>query len=101
MNASADTFRARPEATTRSFELVWKKNVPVVRPSNWAPGYTPGHYETPDEAVKGGLARLTQDIQDVREKWVALNAMAMAFVAADEAAAEPTEQVDHGGFEDH
>lgn len=83
MNASADTFSARPNDTVRSFELVWKRNVPVVRPSNWAPGYTPGHYASVDEAVKGGLARLTQEIADVREKWVALNAMAMSLVADD------------------
>lgn len=100
MNASADTFRGRPEATIRSYELVWKKNIPVVRPSNWAPGYTPGHFATVDEAIKGGLARLTQEITDVRERWITLNKMAIE-VMADAEAQEPTEQVDHGGFEDH
>jgi hypothetical protein len=105
MNASADTFAARPNDTIRSYELVWKRNTPVVRPSNWAPGYTPGHFASVDEAIKGGLARLTQEIADVREKWVALNAMAMSVMASDmnQDTVDPAndEQVDHGGFEDH
>jgi len=84
MNASAETFSSRPGETIRSYELVWKKNIPVVRPSNWAPGYTPGHHATVEEAVKGGLARLTHDIADMREKWVNLTQMAAEIMAAAE-----------------
>jgi hypothetical protein len=135
---SEESFR-RPTDTVRSYELIWKGNVPTVRPSNWAPGYTPGHMASVDEAVKYGMHRLQQDLSDMREKWLNINTLAMSLAADDmeqadavKAAAEPTtkkcdgscgddnphdshltkagrkryiephtEQVDHGGFEDH
>ncbi|MEG2887225.1 MAG: hypothetical protein RR853_08880 [Aurantimicrobium sp.] len=83
MSDDATTFRARPEATTRSYELIWKDNIPTVRPSNWAPGYTPGHMATVDEAVKYGMHRLTKDLADMREKWVNMNALQMSLAVDD------------------
>ncbi|AVR56972.1 hypothetical protein PBI_TRISCUIT_100 [Microbacterium phage Triscuit] len=88
MSDATETFRARPEAQTRSYELIWKGNIPTVRPSNWAPGYTPGHMESVDEAVKYGMHRLQNDLADMREKWVNINTLAMTLAAEDMNAAD-------------
>ena len=91
---------SRLAATTRSYELVWKGNNPSVQESNWAPGYTPAHQETVEDAVKVGMAKLTQEISDIREKWLKLNILLNQLL---EKYGDPhaDEQVDHGGFEDH
>lgn len=73
----------RPKDDVRSYELVWKKNIPTVKESNWAPGYTPGHMVSVDEAVKYGMHKLQKELADMREKWVNLNTLAMSLAADD------------------
>lgn len=102
-----EAMHTRPLGTTRSYELVWKGTTPTVRESNWAPGYTPAHFETVDEAVKFGMHKLNNELADMREKWVKMMALiaAMAEQDLDQGIAKEDphqhEQVDHGGFEDH
>lgn len=60
----------------RSYVVKWKGNVPTIEHSHWEVGYTPGHQETPQEAIAMEVAQLMKHIADFREKWLHLNVLA-------------------------
>ena len=66
----------RPKDTPRSWVIKWKGNTPKLEQSNWAPGYTSGHQETPQQAIAMEIAHLMQHIADFREKWLQINLLA-------------------------
>ena len=95
----------KPKGDVKSYVVHWDKNKPEVLETHWAPGYTPAHCATPAEALAHAGVGLIQDIANIREKWLRLQALgahlshqtlANAFgqMATDE-------QVDFGGWEDH
>ena len=67
---------ARPKDTVRSWVIKWKGNTPKLEQSNWQPGYTSGHQETPQQAIAMEIAHLMQHIADFREKWLQINLLA-------------------------
>lgn len=73
----------RPKDTDRSFIVKWKGNVPTIEASNWAPGYTPGHQETPQGAISMEIVELVQHIENFREKWLAINLLAETYNGAN------------------
>lgn len=60
----------------KSYVIKWKGNKPVVEPTVWQPGYTPGHMETVPEAIAMEVSHLLKNIADFREKWLNLNLLA-------------------------
>lgn len=79
----------RPKDTMRSWVIKWKGNTPKLEQSNWAPGYTTGHQETPQQAIAMEIAHLMQHIADFREKWLQIN-----LLAEQNNAAQTTETID-------
>ena len=65
----------KPKGDVKSYIVHWNKNVPEVRETHWAPGYTPAHCATPAEALAHAGVGLIQDIANIREKWLRLQTL--------------------------
>ena len=65
----------KPKGDVKSYVVHWNKNVPEVRETHWAPGYTPAHCATPAEALAHAGVGLIQDIANIREKWLRLQTL--------------------------
>lgn len=65
----------KPKGDVKSYVVHWNKNVPEIRETHWAPGYTPAHCATPAEALAHAGVGLIQDIADIREKWLRLQTL--------------------------
>ena len=65
----------KPKGDVKSYIVHWNKNVPEIRETHWAPGYTPAHCATPAEALAHAGVGLIQDIADIREKWLRLQTL--------------------------
>ena len=65
----------KPKGDVKSYIVHWNKNVPEIRETHWAPGYTPAHCATPAEALAHAGVGLIQDIANIREKWLRLQTL--------------------------
>ena len=68
--------RPNDKSNYKSWVVNWKGNTPVLVQTAWAPGYTPGHQATEQEAIAAEVISLMQHISDFREKWLKINLMA-------------------------
>ena len=68
---------------THSYILVWKKDIPTIEESHWQPGYTPAHCASVDDAIKYAAKVLTEELADLRQKWVNINTMMAAIIESD------------------
>ena len=93
----------KPKGDVKSYVVHWNKNVPEVRETHWAPGYTPAHCATPAEALAHAGVGLIQDIANIREKGLRLQTLgahlsmetlANAFGQMVSAGAEEEEPID-------
>lgn len=70
---------------TRSYVLHREQNGELkIKPSHWAPGYTPGHQPTPDEAIDFAIEQAELEMNQAQAKVVELHDLKASLLAGVE-----------------